>query len=200
VFTGRSLFCALLIAASAACAACMVPASFRPGVGKARHVSLRFEGTCAQLACCSAYAVAVPAQSPGAFRCDQQSSAACRKSSGWFAPGFTCDPREKGRYRQPDDPPYLDCNDQERWLSLPNLGSAECGETYLVCRQGVRVTAIARDRSAGNDSGRTHYEGSLGLWRALGADLNERETFVSVYPLYERDLIASDPDCVGSGR
>lgn len=181
--------------ALASVAGCVSPLPFRPDIGKARHVSLRFEGTCAHLACCSAYAVAAPFQSAGAFRCD----GTCRRD-GWFAPGFTCDPREKGRYRQPDDPPYLACNDHERWLSLPNLGHAQCGETYLVCRDGVRVTAVARDRSASNGSGNVHYEGSLGLWRAIGADPSARETFVSVYALHERDLIASDPHCVGSGR
>jgi hypothetical protein len=162
-------------------------------------VSLRFEGTCAHLACCSAYAVAAPAGSIGAIQCNDPVRTACRRD-GWFAPGFTCDPRQQGRYRQPDDPPYLACNDHERWLSLPDLGHAQCGQTYLVCRAGVRVTAVARDRSFGNDSGKVHFEGSFGLWRALGADLSERETFVSVYPLHERDLIAADPHCVGSGR
>jgi hypothetical protein len=186
----------LLLSASAACAQCAYAIPFRPGVGKARDVSLRFEGTCAHLACCSTYAVAAPFQSAGAFRCDAAAGVACHRD-GWFAPGFTCDPREKGRYRQPGDPPYLACNDHERWLSLPDLSHAQCGETYLVCRQGVRVTAIARDRSANNESGRIHYEGSLGLWRAIGADPAERETFVSVYPLHERDLIAADPHCVG---
>jgi hypothetical protein len=197
VYVIRTPLRAVLAGASILALQCAHQPAFRPGVGLARDVSLRFEGSCAQLACCSAHAVAAPLESAGAFRCE--ASASCRRD-GWFAPGFTCDPRAKGRYRQPGDPPYLTCNDHERWLSLPNLGHAQCGETYLVCRQGVRVTAVARDRSAGNDSGKVHFEGSFGLWRALGADLAERETFVSVYPLYERDLIASDPHCVGSGR
>jgi hypothetical protein len=64
----------------------------------------------------------------------------------------------------------------------------------------VRVTALARDRSASNESGNTHYEGSLGLLLALGASPDARETFVSVYALHERDRIASDPHCVGSGN
>jgi hypothetical protein len=70
----------------------------------------------------------------------------------------------------------------------------------LVCYRGVRVTAVARDKSASNDSGRFHYEASLGLLRAIGADPEERETFVSIYALHETDRIASDPHCVGSDR
>jgi hypothetical protein len=102
-----------------------------------------------------------------------------------------------GRYRQPNDPPYLQCNDRERWLSLPGLKHSQCGERYLVCHRGKRVTATARDRSASNDSGRTHFEASLGLLQAIGADPDQRETFVSIYAMHERDRIAADPQCVG---
>lgn len=164
-----------------------------------RELSLRYEGSCAHLACCSSYAVPVPAQTLGAFRCDTRANG-CAASAGWFAPGFTCNPLEQGRYRQPEDPPYLACNDSERWLSLPNLSHSACGERYLVCYRGVRVTAIVRDKSARNDSGRVHYEGSLGLLNAIGADPEARETLVSIYALSETDRIAADPHCVGSGR
>jgi hypothetical protein len=164
-----------------------------------RDVALRYEGTCTHLACCSIHAVAVPAGTQGAFRCEATAAASCSRNAGWFAPGFTCDPHAQERYRQPHDPPYLSCNDQERWLALPGLSRAQCGERYLVCRHGIRVTAVVRDRSAGNRSGHRHYEGSLGLLRALGADPRARETAVSIYALDERDRIASDPHCVGSG-
>lgn len=164
-----------------------------------REVPLRYEGTCAHLACCSAYAVAVPARTPGAFRCEGTAAGSCSRNTGWFAPGFTCDPHGQERYRQPHDPPYLSCNDRERWLSMPGLTRRQCGERYLVCRHGIRVTAVVRDRSASNTSGNRHYEGSLGLLRALGADPRARETSVSIYALDERDRIASDPHCVGSG-
>jgi hypothetical protein len=196
VYSLRRPLRAALLGACASALHCSYQPPFRPAVGKARNVSLRFEGSCAHLACCSTYAVSAPTGSAGAFQCDDPTLRTCRRA-GWFAPGFTCDPGAKGRYRQPGDPPYLACNDNERWLALPDLGHAQCGETYLVCREGVRVTAVARDRSASNASGRFHYEGSLGLWNAIGADLTQRETFVSVYPLHERDLIASDPHCVG---
>ena len=172
------------------------PTADRPSLQ--HEVSLRYEGTCAHLACCSAYAVEVPEQTTGAFRCTAPETRACANNRGWYAPGFTCNPYEQGRYRQPRDPPYLACNDYERWLSLPGLRRAQCGQRYLVCRNGVRVTAVVRDRSAANQSGRMHYEGSLGLLRALGASPNDRETFVSVYTLDERERIAADPHCVGS--
>lgn len=141
----------------------------------------------------------VAPQTVGSFQCDA-SVHACSTNTGWFAPGFTCNPFEKGRYRQPDDSPYLACNDNERWLSLPGLSHVACGESYLVCHRGVRVTAVARDKSASNDSGRVHYEASLGLLHALGANPEARETFVSIYALHETDRIAADPHCVGSGR
>lgn len=198
MFLRRQLFFVALVAVSAANAECVPLASLRSEGVVGRNVSLRYEGTCAHLACCSAHAVVVPAETVGAFRCD--ASKACGRNGGWFAPGFTCNPLEPGRYRQPGDPPYLECRDNERWLSLPGLTHAQCGERYLVCHRGVRVTAVARDRSASNDSGNTHYEGSLGLVLALGASPDERETFVSVYALHERDRIASDPHCVGSGN
>jgi hypothetical protein len=161
-----------------------------------RNVSLRYEGSCAHLACCSSYAVSVPARTTGAFDCGAQAHA-CNADAGWFAPGFTCDPFSRGRYRQPDDAPYLACNDSDLWLSLPGLNHVACGETYLVCHRGKRVMAVARDRSASNDSGRVHYEASLGLLRALGADVAARETFASVYTLAETERIAADPHCVG---
>ena len=138
--------------------------------------------------------------SSGAFACNGSSNPSCSQNRGWFAPAFTCDPLLPGRYRQPEDPPYLGCNDLERWLSMPRLGRAQCGESFLVCYQGVRVIAYARDRSAPNESGNEHVEGSLGLLQAIGADATQRETIVSVYALHERDRIASDPQCVGSGR
>jgi hypothetical protein len=166
------------------------------GVG-GRNLSLRYEGTCAHLACCSAHAVAVPAQTAGAYACDAQPNPTCSSKPGWFAPGFTCSPTALGRYRQPADPPYLACNDYERWLSIPGLTDAQCGTRYLVCHRGVRVTAVARDRSASNTSGKRHYEGSFGLLLALGADHDARETMVSIYALDERAAIASDPSCVG---
>ena len=162
-----------------------------------RDVSLRYEGTCAHLACRSSYAQAVPANTVGAFACAAQPGAA---RGPWFAPAFTCDPNAPHRYRQPNDPPYLTCDDQQRWLSLPELTQAECGESYLVCYRGVRTLAIARDRSAPNSSGRRHFEGSLGLLQAIGADPDQRGTVVSIYALHERDRIAADPQCVGSGR
>ena len=168
------------------------------GGGQGRNVSLRFEGTCGHLACCSAYAVGVPVRTHGAFDCEAEATARCTSQPGWFAPGFTCSPGEVGRYRQPDDPAYLDCNDNERWLSIPGLLLEQCGETFLVCHRGRRVTAVARDRSAANASGHRHFEGSLGLVRALGADPAERETVVSVYRLTERDQIAADPQCAGA--
>lgn len=161
-----------------------------------RNVSLRYEGSCAHLSCCSSYAVALPTAVAGAFRCDTQTMP-CSRSSGWYAPGFTCDPRVRGRYRQPEDPPYLACDDHQRWLSLPGLTHSQCGESYLVCHRGVRVLAEARDRSASNGSGRVHYEASLGLLRAIGADPEQRDTIVSIYALHERDRIAADPHCVG---
>lgn len=196
-------FCLSLGLLSAGCAhsarapahASRAPSRLSPAV---QEVSLRYEGTCAHLACCSAYAVRVPARTAGAFRCAAPRARACSNNRGWYAPGFTCSPERSGRYRQPHDPPYLACNDQERWLSLPGLTSAQCGQRYLVCRNGVRVTAVVRDRSAQNQSGRKHYEASLGLLRALGADPGDRETFVSIYTLEERDRIAADPHCVGS--
>ena len=162
-----------------------------------RDVSLRYEGTCAHLACCSSYAVSVPEGTAGAFSC-ASGMHRCAAQRGWFAPGFTCNPYEKGHYRQPDDRPFLSCNDNERWLSLPGLSHQECGATYLVCHRGVRVTAVARDKSASNESGRVHFEASLGLLQAIGADPEARETFVSVYGMHERDRIAADPHCVGS--
>jgi hypothetical protein len=162
-----------------------------------RDVSLRYEGTCAQLACCSADAVPVASDTPGAFACGLTAGSLCGQNVGWFAPGFTCDPLQVHRYRQPQDPPYLRCDDNERWLSLPGLRHADCGETYLVCYRGTRIIAFARDRSAPNDSGKVHYEGSLGLLRAIGADPNERETLVSIYPLHDMERISSDPHCVG---
>lgn len=198
MLSNRSLLGIALLMTSVPSVQCAYPAAFRPATVGGRGVSLRYEGTCAHLACCSTYAVAVPAESPGAFRCDGRARTSCRQNDGWFTPAFTCNPYAKGQYRQPDDPPYAGCNDQERWLSLPGLGHAQCGETYLVCREGVRVTAVARDRSAGNESGKTHFEGSLGLLHALGADPTQREAFVSIYALHERDLIASDPHCVGT--
>jgi hypothetical protein len=160
-------------------------------------LSLRYEGSCAHLACCSAYAVQVPANTPGAFSCAGQKGS-CSDNQGWFAPAFTCDPQQPGRYRQPADPPFLACDDHELWLSLPGLRHAQCGENYVVCRGGTRVIAVARDRSAGNDTGNVHYEGSLGLLHALGADPGERETVVSIYPLTERERMAMDPACSGS--
>lgn len=160
-------------------------------------MALRYEGTCEHLACCSAHAVAVPANTPGAYACGRQSAASCSHNVGSFAPGFTCNPLEPGRYRKPNDPPYLSCNDYERWLSVPGLTHDECGKRYLVCHRGVRVTAVARDRSASNSSGNRYYEGSFGLLLALGADHDARETEVSIYSLDQTDAIASDPHCVG---
>jgi hypothetical protein len=163
-----------------------------------RNVSLRYEGSCAALACCSVHGVSVAAETRGAFACTALGqSPSCGEKRGWFAPGFTCNPSEPHRYRQPQDPPYLACDDNERWLSLPELSHGDCGESYLVCYRGVRVIAFARDRSAPNDSGKLHFEGSLGLLHAIGADPAQRETTVSIYALHERDLIASDPHCVG---
>lgn len=161
-----------------------------------RDVSLRYEGSCAHLACCSTYAVPLAGPTPGAFFCGG-SEHACRVNSGWFAPGFTCDPFVPGRYRQPGDAPFLGCSDNERWLSLPGLGVDECGKRYMVCYRGVRVPAVARDRSASNDSGRFHYEASLGLLRAIGADPDARETFVSIYALDDVEHMAEDAQCVG---
>jgi hypothetical protein len=162
-----------------------------------RDVSLRFEGTCAHLACRSSYAQAAPANAPGAFACGPERGA---PHGAWFTPAFTCDPNTPHRYRQPNDPPYLTCDDRQRWLALPGLTQAECGESYLVCYRGVRTLAIARDRSAPNASGRRHFEGSLGLLQAIGADPDQRDTVVSIYALHERERIAADPHCVGTGR
>jgi hypothetical protein len=162
-----------------------------------RDVSLRFEGTCEHLACCSAYAVPVPGQLPGSFSCLGSANTSCSQNRGWFAPAFTCNPLLPGRYRQPEDPPFLACSDTERWLSMPALRHEQCGESYLVCHRGARVIAFARDRSAPNGSGNQHIEGSLGLLQAIGANPDERETIVSVYALHERDRIAADPQCVG---
>lgn len=139
----------------------------------------------------------VPANTVGAFSCGPSQRSSCSGNVGWFAPAFTCNPLGQGMYRQPADPPYLACNDNERWLSLPGLVHTQCGEQLLVCYRGRRVTAVARDRSASNDSGNVHFEGSLGLLTALGADPDQRETFVSIYAMHERDQIASDPHCVG---
>lgn len=164
--------------------------------GKA--LSLRYEGSCAQLACCSSYATPVPAQTAGAFRCDS-GPRGCVKP-GWFAPGFTCDPHVHARYRQPGDAPFLGCDDNERWLSLPNLTHEYCGQQFLVCYRGRRVFAVVRDKSARNDSGHVHYEGSLGLLRAIGADPAARETLVSIYALDEEKRIANDPECAGGER
>lgn len=161
-------------------------------------MSLRYEGTCAHLACCSRYAQQVPAHTFGAFQCGPQQAHSCSHNVGWFAPAFTCNPLANGLYRQPSDPPYLGCNDNERWLSLPGLTHEQCGETFLVCYRGRRVTAVARDRSASNDSGNMHFEASYGLLTAIGADPDERETFVSIYQMHERDQIAADPHCVGT--
>jgi hypothetical protein len=162
-----------------------------------RDVSLRYEGTCAQLSCCSTYSVPLSEPTPGAFFCGG-SEHACRVNSGWFAPGFTCDPFVPGRYRQPGDAPFLGCNDNERWLSLPGLSHVECGKRYMVCHRGVRVGAVARDRSASNESGRFHYEASLGLLQAIGADPEARETFVSIYAFDDVESMAEDPQCVGT--
>lgn len=185
-----------LLVAALSLSACAHTPSLRTS-RDGRDVSLRFEGTCQHLACCSRYAVSVPDQTPGAFSCDGRSEVSCSKNVGSFAPAFTCDPRGMGRYRQPDDPPYLTCNDRERWLSMPGLTHPQCGERYLVCHRGIRVTAIARDRSASNDSGIEHFEASLGLLEAIGADPAQRETIVSIYAMHERDRIAADPQCVG---
>ena len=193
--SGRSLG-AIAAAVAALHASCALPAYVREATLGGRDVSLRYEGSCAHLACCSRYAVSVPAATVGAFNCPSPEGS-CGANVGWFAPGFTCDPSQSGRYRQPGDPPFLNCDDNERWLSLPGLGHLQCGETYLVCHRGVRVTAVARDKSASNESGRVHYEGSSGLLRAIGADLAARETFVSIYAMHETDRIAADPHCVG---
>jgi len=158
---------------------------------------LRYEGTCAHLACCSAHAVAVADDTPGSFACAGQGGNGCSRNVGAFAPGFTCNPLEAGRYRQPNDPPFLACNDYERWLSMPGLTNKECGQRYLVCYRGKRVTAVARDRSASNVSGNRYYEGSFGLLLALGADHDARENLVSIYTLKQTDQIASDPHCTG---
>jgi hypothetical protein len=180
--------------------ACIPPGALDEQAHGGRDISLRFEGTCEHLACCSAYAVPVADATPGAFGCTGSTNAYCSQNRGWFAPAFTCNPLLPGRYRQPDDPPFLACNDLERWLSLPNLKHPQCGESFLVCRGGVRVIAYARDRSAPNGSGNMHVEGSLGLLQALGADPGAQETIVSVYSLEERDRIAADPQCVGEER
>ncbi len=169
----------------------------RAGLG-GRDVSLRYEGTCAHLACCSTYAVPLAGATLGAFQCGGDAFA-CGVNSGWFAPGFTCDPFVAGRYRQPGDAPFLGCNDNERWLSLPGLSHVECGKRYMVCHRGVRVSAVARDRSASNDSGRFHYEASLGLLQAIGAEPDARETFVSIYEFEDVESMASDAQCVGTG-
>ena len=186
-----------LLLLAATLTGCMRPApdvgGVRPG---GRDVSLRFEGTCAHLACRSSYAQAVPERTLGAFACEPARGA----GRGWFTPAFTCDPVVQHRYRQPSDAPFLTCNDAQRWLSLPGLTQAECGESYLVCYRGVRTLAVARDRSASNSSGRQHFEASLGVLRAIGADPNERETIVSIYALHERDRIGADPQCVGGAR
>jgi hypothetical protein len=68
----------------------------------------------------------------------------------------------------------------------------------MVCYRGQRASAVARDKSASNDSGRVHYEASFGLLRALGADLEARETFVSIYARDDIDRISADPQCVGT--
>lgn len=192
----RSFVTALLLVA-ATTNGCVPVRSPRSADVGGRDVSLRYEGSCADLACCSAHAIAVEAETTGAFACGAEAATSCQRNSGWFAPGFTCDPRVPNRYRQPDDPPYLSCSDRERWLSVPGLTRAECGETYLVCHRGTRVTAVARDRSAPNGSGNVHFEGSLGLLRAIGGDPAQRDTIVSIYALHERDRIASDPQCTG---
>jgi hypothetical protein len=194
------LLCRLSLAFAAASSSCVQLRPRSPGAVGGRDVSMRFEGSCAHLACCSTHAVPVSVPSAGAFLCDGQASGSCARNVGWFAPGFTCNPLAAGRYRQPEDAPYLGCNDQERWLALPGLESSQCGVPYLVCHRGARVTAVARDRSAANDSGRVHIEGSFGLLRALGADPSQRETIVSVYALDEGDRIAADPHCVGDER
>jgi hypothetical protein len=195
--SGRSSVCAIVLTAAwlVSCTQ-RVPESHARAGG--RDVSLRFEGSCAHLACCSRFSQAVPARTLGSFQCEAQGES-CSEKRGWFTPAFTCDPYHAQRYRQPQDPPYLGCDDQQRWLSLPGLTHSDCGEQYLVCYRGVRALAKARDRSAQNVSGNAHYEGSLGLLRAIGADPNERETIVSIYALHERDRIAADPHCVGSG-
>lgn len=178
---------------------CLVPAPENRAHG-GRDISLRFEGTCGHLACCSAYAVPVPDGTLGAFACTGSTNPSCSQNRGWFAPAFTCNPLLPGRYRQPDDLPFLACSDTERWLSMPNLRREQCGEPFLVCYRGTRVLAVARDRSAPNGSGNEHIEGSLGLLQAIGADPTQRETIVSVYALHERDRMAADPHCVGSDR
>jgi hypothetical protein len=183
--------------ALASLAGCVHLAAPRGGVAGGRDVSLRFEGTCALLACCSTHGIGVRAGTSGGFDCALDGGS-CRKP-GWFAPGFTCNPELPHRYRQPNDPPYLACADHELWISLPALTHAECGETYMVCYRGARVLAVARDRSAPNGSGKLHYEASLGLLRALGADPDARETIVSVYPLADMAHISGDPSCVGDG-
>lgn len=176
---------------------CVQHGTLAPNLVGGRDMPLRYEGTCEHLACCSAHAVAVPAGTPGSYACDSQSAASCSHNRGSYAPGFTCNPREPGRYRQPHDPPYLACNDYERWLSIPGLSHEQCGERYLVCYRGKRVTAVARDRSASNESGNRYYEGSFGLLLALAADHDARETFVSIYTLDQTEQIAADPHCVG---
>lgn len=190
------LLCFAALLPSLSCTqAALSPRGRAPG---GRNVSLRYEGTCAHLACCSVHAVPVAPNTRGAFACGAQAGLRCGSSKqGWFAPGFTCNPHEPGKYRKPHDPPYLSCDDQERWLALPELTHAHCGEPYLVCYRGRRVIARARDRSAPNGSGKVHHEASLGLLLALGADPRERETIVSIYALHERDRIAADPHCVG---
>jgi hypothetical protein len=187
--------CALsLCVFQASCARLSQPSE--AGLG-GRDVSLRYEGSCAHLACCSSYALPVAAQTEGSFPCADRPELRCSAKPGWFAPAFTCDPEVPHRYRQPGDAPYLACDDRDRWLALPALTHHVCGETFLVCHRGARVLAVARDRSAPNGSGRTHYEASLGLLLALGADPAERETFVSIYSLADRDRIAEDPHCTG---
>jgi len=48
------------------------PASLsRSSIG-GRNMPLRYEGTCAHLACCSAHAVAVADDTPGSFACAGQ--------------------------------------------------------------------------------------------------------------------------------
>jgi hypothetical protein len=192
----RSSLSALALVATLGACNLGKPASLesRGGAG----VSLRYEGSCAFLACCSSWAVPVSRGTAGAFACSGQNGGGCSDNRGWFAPAFTCDPSTPGRYRQPHDPPFLACDDRELWLSVPGLTHTGCGEPFVVCHQGARVTAVARDRSAANDSGNKHYEGSLGLLLAIGADPEARDATVSVYPLSDRERIARDPACVAA--
>lgn len=146
--------------------------------------SLVAEGDCQWLACCSAYSVAKPVGTSGAFVCPTS-----RRYNTYKGTSF-CDPslahNSKGQAWVPSfacGGADSFCNSQtELWLSGP---VSSCGGDWVVCSNGEQTHTYIKDHADSHGL----WEASDGLIKAVGSGP------VHIYSTPSDPGIATDPMC-----